>query len=489
MNTLPSDITSAEASVSKHVVIIGGGITGLSAGWYLQKKAVQRGLALTYTILEHSNRWGGKIRTEQIDNIGDAPFILEAGPDALLTRKPWALELAGELGLSERILPVNAKCSRTFVLHKGQPVPLPDGLQLLVPTQLVPFLSSPLFSLRGKLRVGLDLLISPRRANTDETLANFVRRRLGAEILDKLGEPLLAGVYNGDPERQSMLATFPQFLTLEKQYGSLIRGMLATQGVRANSKDKEPPFIAFKIGMIELVSTLVEKLNGSLRLNAGVNGIKRLANNRYRVIVTGGSEIDADGIILTAPAPVTSKLLREIAPEAADHLRTIPYAGIGTAYFAFQQEDVPHPLKGFGLVVPGSERRQIDGITWTSSKWNCRAPSGYVLLRVFFGGPRTRGTLQLNDSDLLSIIRAEFQKILGISAPPLFYRIYRWNEGYPQYNLEHLECVSTAEAALPSRIFVAGSAYRGVGVPDCIRQGRDAAIQLIGALVQVREVS
>jgi protoporphyrinogen/coproporphyrinogen III oxidase len=463
--------------LDRRAVIIGGGITGLSAGWYLQQEAARQGINLSYTILESSYRWGGKVQTEQVDETGDTPFILEAGPDAFLTRKPWALELARELGLDERILPVNMENNHTFVLHRGQPVPLPDGLQLLAPTRLMPFLRSPLFSPWGKLRAMLDFFIPPRRSDADETLANFVRRRLGAEMLDTLGEPLLGGVFNGDPERQSMAATFPNFPALEKKYGSLIRGLRAGQRERT-----VPAFISFKSGTHELVDALVQRLNGDLRLNTGVSAIEH--DTHYRVVTTDGSVIEADALILATPANVTAKLLRQIAPEAANHLDSIPYAGIGAIYFAFRREDIPRPLKGFGLVVPGSEGRQFDGITWTSSKWTDRAPDGFELLRIFFGGPRTRHTLHMDDAELVRAMRGELKSIFDISAAPLFYRIFRWQDGYPQYNIGHLEHVAAAEAALSPGISLAGSAYRGVGVPDCIRQGRDAAKKLAATFAE-----
>lgn len=459
----------------KSVVIVGGGITGLSAGWYLQQGSARLG----YKLLEQSNRWGGKIWTEQIDGAGDVPFILEAGPDAFLTRKPWALALARELGLSERIQPVNIDNNRTFVLHRGRPIALPEGLQLLVPTQLGPFMRSPLFSPWGKVRTLLDWWLPARQSDVDETLASFVRRRLGAEMLDKLGEPLLGGVFNGDLEQQSMLATFPQFPALEKQHGSLLRGMLRKP---ASTETTEPPFISFKTGTHELVKQLVAQLQGELCLNTGVRQIEHLDHGRYRVVTNTATVLEADAIILATPAPITAHLLRAIAPAATEHLSGIPYSGIGTAYFAFHSDDVPHPLTGFGLVIPRSERRAIDGVTWTSSKWHGRAPANHVLLRVFFGGTRTRATLQLDDAALLPMLQAELKSIFGIAAPPLFHRIYRWPDGYPQYNLGHLERVAAAEAALPPGIFIAGSAYRGVGAPDCVRQGRDAAAQVLRLL-------
>lgn len=466
----------------KHFVIIGGGITGLSAAWYLQQEAAQHEHRLDYTLLEASDRWGGKIRTEQVDYNDDAPFILEAGPDAFLTRKPWAWNLAQELGLSDRILPVNTQNNRTYVLHRGQPVPIPVSVQLFVPTQLLPFMRSPLFSLPGKLRVGLDLLLPKRTADADETLANFVRRRLGVEMLDKLGEPLLGGVFNGDPEHQSMAATFPQFQHMEQQHGSLIRGAINSQRGRAVSE--KPPFISFKTGTHELIDKLVEQLNGTLQLNTAVSAIQPLPNDQYRIVTVDGRTFDADALILTTPAPVTAKLLQDINPEAAKHISAIIYSSVGTGYVAFKSEDVPHALNGFGIVIPGSERRPLDGFTWTSSKWNQRAPAGHVLLRVFFGGPRTRETMFFDDDQLLSLLRAEIKSIFGISASPLFHQFFRWDDAYPQYNLGHLERVKAAERALPPNILIAGSAYAGVGVPDCVRQGREAASKALTAIAE-----
>lgn len=456
----------------KRVVIIGGGITGLSAAWTLQKQAAQEGIALRYTLLESSDRWGGKVQTEQIDSDGDQPFVLEAGPDAFLTRKPWAYTLAQELGLTDRVQSVNRENNRTFVLHRGRPVPLPEGLQLLVPTKIRPFLRSPLFSLWGKIRALFDLIIPKRSESGDETLADFVRRRLGTEILDKVAEPLLGGIYNGDAEQQSIQATFPQFPALEQQTGSLIRGMWATQG--SSKPSSVPAFISFQTGTHELIDKIVSRLSGERLLNAPVHRIEATEYGRYRVVA---NELlyEADAVILATPAFVTANLLRELAPESAARVGSIPYAGIGSAYLAFPRAAVPHPLNGFGLVVPASEQRPIDGITWTSSKWDHRAPIDTVLLRVFFGGPRTKQTLTLDDDALLRVLRAELESLFGITQSPLLTRIYRWHEGYPQYTVGHLERLALAEAALPDGVFLAGSAYRGVGVPDCVRQGQEAA--------------
>lgn len=471
-----------KAARARHLVIVGGGIAGLSAAWY----ARQRDADVQITVLEASERWGGKVYTEQVDADGDAPLILEMGADAFLTRKPWALALARELGLDERIQGVNTNNSRTFVLHSGKLTPLPQGLQLLVPTQLLPFLRSPLFSWRGKLRVLLERFVPQREAYGDETLANFVRRRLGAEALDKLGESLLAGVYNAEPERQSMQATFPQFPALEQKYGSLIRGSRAAQAERKAAPTTEPPFISFKTGAHELVDALVDQLDADLRLNTAVESVEKVGGS-YQFVLASGEMLEADAVIFATPANVTAKLLQRTAPEAAAHLSEIRYAGIGTCYLSFRRVDVPHVLDGFGVVIPSSEGRQIDGMTWTSSKWDGRAPDDEVLLRVFFGGPHTRAMLDLNDADLLAAVRGELRDLLGIEALPLFERVFRWREGYPQYDVGHLERVAAIEAALPDGLLVTGSSYRGVGVPDCIKQGQAAAQQVVEFLSQ-REV-
>jgi protoporphyrinogen/coproporphyrinogen III oxidase len=464
----------------KHVVIIGGGIAGLSAAWYLQQGAAIRGVELRFTVLEQSTVWGGKIYTEQVEGFGNAPFVLEAGADAFLTRKPWALALARELGLEARIQGVNQDHSRTFVVHRGKLVPLPSGLQLLVPTRLWPFLRSPLLSFWGKLRVGMEMLIRPRRNAADESLANFVRRRLGPEALDKLAEPLLAGVYNAEPERQSILATFPQFPALEKQYGSLIRGTRATRRKREPNNDA-PPFISFQSGAHELITALVTQLKGDLRLNVTVRAVRDIMRREggYTVTMNDDTQLEAESVILATPANISAALVRDSVPEAAAQLGAIRYASISSMYLGFLRSEVPHPLDGFGVVIPGSERRRIDGMTWTSSKWNQRAPSGYVLLRVFFGGPYTRDMMELDDDARSAIIRGELRSLLGIAAAPTFQRVYRWQNGYPQYDVGHLDRVAAIESALPPGLYVAGSSYRGVGVPDCIKQGQAVAQQVI----------
>jgi oxygen-dependent protoporphyrinogen oxidase len=295
---------------------------------------------------------------------------------------------------------------------------------------------------------------------------------------------MLAGVYNAEPERQSILATFPQFPALERTHGSVIRGLRAASSQQPPSET--PAFLSFDAGNQTLVDTLVAQLTGDLRLNTTVCNVARIDTDSYEIHLDDGTALAAGAVILATPANVSAALTRETAPEAATLLASIRYAGIGAFYLAYRWKDIVHPLNGTGVVIPPTEGRRIDGITWVSSKWDHRAPPGHALVRVFFGGPHTRAMLDLDDARLTTIVREELADILGVRAAPLFTRIFRWPDGYPQYDVGHLERVAAIEAALPSGIVVAGSSYRGVGVPDCIHQGELAAAKIVETLKSKR---
>jgi protoporphyrinogen/coproporphyrinogen III oxidase len=461
----------------KTIVVIGGGISGLSAAWYLRKYA---GTEVNITVLERSSRWGGKVLTEQVDD-----FIIEAGPDSFITQKPWGLTLARELGLTDHLLGTNDHQRNVYVLNRGKPVVLPDGVLLIVPTKFMPFALSPLISPLGKLRMGLDLFIPPKKADEDETLADFVRRRLGNEALDKIAEPLMSGIYNAEADKQSLLATFPRFRQLEVEHGSLIRGMLA-------SRAKQPPppkdgkrlsaFVSLRNGTQELINALVAQLDAALRLNIEVEAIERNADDTYTIRLKNQPPVHADAIVLTTPAYTTAALVRPFAPQSADRLDAIRYVSTGTISLAYQQSDIKRPLNGFGVVVPQSEKRPINAVTISSTKFNHRAPEGQVLLRVFFGGSRSPESMGLDDAELLRVVKAELRTILGIEAEPQFHRIYRWFRANPQYDLGHLDRVAEIEAGLPEGLYVTGSAYRGVGMPDCIAQSEQTARKVAEAL-------
>ncbi len=474
-----------------HVTIIGGGISGLSAAWFLQQAAQPGSRPVRYSLLEKSAAWGGKIHTEQVVSAASQPFIVEGGPDSFITQKPWALQLARSLGLETRLLPTNDHLRRTYVLHRGRPTPLPDGVLLIVPTRFLPFAMSPLISPLGKLRMGLDLVIPPRRDGDDETLADFVTRRLGAEALDKIAEPLLSGIYNAEAEKQSMLATFPRFLQIEQEHGSLIRGMLASRRARTSQPKLAAPgeplsmFISFKGGMQELVAELHSRLTGDCRLQTGVQSVHRRAadgNRRYVVSLDDGSKLVSDAVILAIPAYMAAKLLHGLAPSATPLLNGIRYVSTGTISLGYRTADVNHPLDGFGVVIPRTEARHINAITWTSTKFHERAPQDHILLRAFFGGSRTPHMMHKTDDELLSLVLGELAAIMGLDAAPLFHKIFLYFDANPQYDVGHLERVAAIERALPPGVYVTGSPYRGIGIPDCVLQAQQTAERLLNEL-------
>ena len=471
------------------VAIIGGGISGLATAYYLQRHAAQNNRPCQYTLIERSPTGGGKILTEQVHGFGDTPFIVEAGPDSFISQKPWALQLAREIGLQDSFLGTNDDRRKTYVLQNGKPTPLPDGVLLIVPTRFSPFILSPLISPLGKLRMGLDFLIPARKDDEDETLADFVRRRLGDEALDKIAEPLLSGIYNSDAEKQSLMATFPRFRDIEKKHGSLIRGMLSSRAHGpAKPAQAAPPttppakplsaFVSFRNGASQLIDTLVPKLTGDLRFNTGLCEVKQISDETgaaYMLSLSDGTKIAARHVVLATPAFVSAELLKLLAPDASTRLSAIRYVSTGTVSFGYVRSEVNHPLNGFGVVIPRSEKRPINAITWSSTKFDNRAPAGHALIRVFFGGSRNPEIMSRSDEDILDIARDELKAIMGVDATPVFHRLYRWRNATPQYDVGHLKHVDAIEAALPDGIYVTGSPYRGIGIPDCVHQAQQTA--------------
>lgn len=491
----PSEPDSGPAQVA----IVGGGITGLSAAFYLERAARAAGRPVHCTVIERDARFGGKLLT---DTVGEC--VVEGGPDSFITQKPWGLQLARELGLADQLIPTNERRRKVYVLARGRLRPMPDGMMLVVPTRMLPFALSPLISPLGKLRMVLDLLIPPRRDSGDETLAEFIRRRLGREALDKLAEPLMSGIHNSETERQSIMATFPRLREVEAQHGSLIRGMVAQRAAALRrqatsagqgSADARPdanlattPFVTLKNGVAGLTDALVRALSG--RLISG-RGVAALAHDPaearpYRLRLDDGEVLEADAVIMAAPAYTTAELVAPFVPELADGLRQIRYVTTGTVSLAYSHAAIGPLLDGYGLVIPRAEQRRINAITITSSKFAHRAPDDTVLLRVFVGGSRNPDVVDLDDAALLALVRAEVNSILGIRAEPLWSRIYRWPRANAQYDVGHLERMDALEALCPLGLLLSGSAYRGVGIPDCVRQGQQAAAAALAHLGRLR---
>jgi len=456
------------------LVVVGAGIAGLAAAHRAVEVARERAVPLDLTVIEARERLGGTIATERADG-----FLVEAGPDSFLSEKPWALALCRRLGVEDRLARTDDRFRKVFVWQAGRLHPLPDGFQLLAPTQFRPFVTSRLFSLPGKLRMALDLVL-PRGVADDESLGAFVRRRLGREALERVAQPLVAGIYTADPDDLSLAATMPRFLELERRERSIILALwrasrrapqAGTSGARWSL------FVTFKDGMEELIAALASRLPpGGVRLKCRATALERTAAG-WRIASDAGLPLDADRVIVTTESFVAGRLLRYVDPALATHLDEIPYASSATVTFGYRRADVPHPLDGFGFVVPQTERRALLACTFSSVKYPGRAPDGHALLRCFVGGALNEAILELDDDALVGRCRDELRQAMGITAPPVVTRLYRWPAAMPQYHVGHLARVEQIErraAALPG-LGLAGGGYRGVGIADCVRSAEAAA--------------
>jgi oxygen-dependent protoporphyrinogen oxidase len=460
------------------LMIIGGGIAGLSAAYYASKNIPDADI----TLLESESRWGGKITTDRIP-YDDGIFIIEGGPDTFLATKPYASTLCKELGLSERLHGTNPNKKNTYVLHRNKLEPLPDGLAMMIPTNVQAILKSRLVSWPGKLRMGLDFMKPAKAVHGDESLGMFVSRRLGREAYENLIEPLMSGIYAGDGDQLSLASTFPYLRDLEIKHGSLARGALK---MRAQSnggmvQGSRSAFLTPTTGLVEIVEALVRSLQKSgarLRLNTSVSQITKI-DSRYMVRLEDGSCFEFDAVVLATPAYVSGQLLVSLDPELASSLKTIPYTSTATISLAYRESDLPRPLDGYGYVIPRSAGRKALAGTWTSTKFPHRTPEGYALIRVFVG--RAGQDIPWDKDELLALAKEEVKLTSGITAEPILSRVFTWDKAMPQYNLGHPEILKRIETKLENHLglALAGNGYRGIGIPDCIRSGELAADRIL----------
>lgn len=460
----------------KRLVIVGGGIAGLATAYFALEKAKKIGETLHLQLLDEKDRLGGCILTDKVNG-----FVIEGGPDCFLYEKPWALALCEKLGLGERILNTNEN-RRVFILSNGKLHELPEGFMLMVPTNFMSFIKSSLISWPGKIRMGMDLFIPKKKLDKEESLADFVRRRLGEEALEKIAEPLVAGIHAGTPETMGLKSTFPRFLQMEKEYGSLIRGMLARRKMARKWESRGGPkrtmFLTLKDGLGEWVDCLREKIGEDrIGLKKKVMGLRRTEKGDYQVPLSDGTSLVTDAIILATPSFITAKIVEEVDLKLSEILLTIPYVSSATVSLAYHRSQIHHPLDAFGFIIPRSERRRIMASTWTSVKFNHRAPEGYVLLRVFVGGANNEELVSLNDDEMLRMIQEELKEIMDVEGDPVLTRIYRWEKSMPQYLVGHLEKVARIEerANLYPGLFLTGCAYKGIGISDSIHDAEIVA--------------
>jgi oxygen-dependent protoporphyrinogen oxidase len=468
--------------------VIGGGVTGLSAAHRLAVRAAGARRALEVVVLEAKDRLGGAIWTERRDG-----FVLEGGADSFITNKPWGVDLCRSLGLGDRLVGTDPQNRRSFVVRNGRLVPVPEGFVLMAPSRLTPLLTTPVLSLRGKLRVLLDLILPRKTDESDESLASFVRRRLGREVLERLVQPLVGGIYTADPAELSLQATLPQFAAMERDHGSLIlaaiRQTRAARSIeRVASGARYGLFTTIDEGMAALPKALVEALpDGSARTSSAVRRlIPPEAGGTWRIELLNGPPIEAVGVLLTTEAHAAARLVDGFDSELALHLRSIPYASSAILNIAYRRDQVAHPLDGFGTVVPAIEGRSILAVSFTSVKFPGRAPAGTVLMRVFVGGATQPDLFDRDDAAIESLARRELADLLGVSGEPLFAEVARHPRGMPQYTLGHLDRVALIRRRLQRHagLVLAGNAFDGVGIPDCIRSGQNAAESLLSALAE-----
>jgi oxygen-dependent protoporphyrinogen oxidase len=455
----------------KRIAIIGGGISGLSAAFALEKHR-RAGAALEYVVYESTSRLGGVLVTERVDGC-----LVEAGPDSFLTEKPWASDLCREVGLGDQLIGSNDADRKTYILVKGRLALIPDGLMFMVPTKIMPTVLSPLFSLRTKLRMAGEWFHPPRKADADETVAAFVERHYGPEMVDRLADPLLSGVYGGEASQLSVRAVLPRFTEMEASHGSLGRAMLAARKrmAQASKAPARPLFTSLKDGMQQLVDAVVSRLPASaLRTNTSVRAVQP---NREGWSLSADNSNNFDAIIFATPARTAAELLRSASTELASELAAIQYTSSVTVNLGYDRSVRAALPPGFGFLVPRSEGKRMLAATFVHNKFPHRAPDDRALLRCFVGGARSEQILQTPDEELIRIIREELNQIIGVKANPLFTRVYRWKGAMAQYGVGHLERLQRIETLLQQLpgLTLAGNGYRGIGVPDCVRSGSDAA--------------
>jgi len=471
------------------LAVIGGGISGLAAAHRLTELRTQSQQPVEITLFEAGPYPGGVAGTKHIGE-----YLVETGADMFITSQPAGVRLCERLGLAERLMTTSTEFRGSLVLRKGRPIPVPEGFMLLSPGRILPVLTSPIFSPWGKLRMGCDLILPRGRRQPDESLADFVRRRLGREALDRLIQPLVGGIYTSDPERLSLRATLPRFLEMESQHRSLIlasrRQNAGSPAESSGSGARYGLFVTLPGGISELFERLVNVLQERIHLKTGtaVRSLKKRDDGRFDVELDSGCEV-FDGVIAATPAPITARFLSGLAdvhpgPELRSLLTGIEYASTAIVVSGHRLADIRHPLNAFGLVIPAIEKRRVLAVSFTSRKFPGRAPAGRILLRTFVGGAMQPELLQHDDATILRIVREELRDILGVEGEPDFAEVAWHRNAMPQYHVGHVERVARIRAltALVPGLELAGNAYSGVGLPDCIQSGESAAQRLVSDL-------
>ncbi len=464
-----------------HVTIIGGGIAGLTTAFYLQKLISAKCLPLTCTLIESSANVGGKIVTQKFDD-----FTVEGGPDSFITRKPYVLDLCKDLDIEDKLIPINSR--NTFhILRQNKLVPLTQGLYLGIPDSLESVYNLPLLSFAGKVQMMAEIFLKPRPSNHDESLTRFMSRHFGKEACNAIYAPIMAGIYGTSPEKLSIRSLYPQLLELEHQYGSLITSIhtLKNTNLSGAAKPKSPVFMSFKNGMNELVETIQNNLKCKLKVNTKIRSIVKTQAG-YDVTDSYDQRCHTHAIVLATPACVASGIVADISDDLTHLLNKIQYTSTATITLGYKLSDLPESLDldSSGFLAPFIENRNIMGCTWASKKFNYRAPDDVLLIRVFIGGPDKSHLVNLTDNKLLQLVYDELNYVLKINPDPMFHRLFHWPNGNPQYEVGHIDLLSSLNRAvskLPG-IYLTGSSYNGIGITDCVRHAKLTAEKIVAEL-------
>ena len=463
----------------KRIAIIGGGISGLSAAYTLEEKR-QSGTPVQYSLFESSPRLGGVLLTDRVDGC-----LIEAGADSFLTEKPWAADLCRKVGLGDQLIGSNDAGRKTYILVKGKLVELPDGLMFMVATKIMPTLRSPLFSVRTKLRMAAEWFHQPHKAVEDETVAQMVERHYGPEMVELLADPLLSGVYGGEASQLSARAVLPRFTDMESKHGSLGRAVLSARNkiLRRTGEPAPPLFTSLKNGMQQMVSALVAKLDArSLLTSAPVQSL--IPQDNGWTVCAGYQTDHFDAIIIATPAQAAASVLASADDDLSRELGEIRYSSSVTVTLGYDEKVRASLPPGFGFLVPRGAGHRMLAATFVHNKFSYRAPANRALIRCFLGGTRDEEILQASEEEILRIVRGELRQIISLNAEPLFARVYKWKSAMAQYVVGHLERLQRIEALRQKLhgLALAGNGYGGIGVPDCVRSGAEAAGKILAEM-------
>lgn len=466
----------------RRLAIVGGGIAGLSAALFLDRAIAGEGLPLEVRLFESREVTGGVIRTETRDG-----FLMDLGPDSLFRAKPAAAALARELGLGDQLIDANRQETATLLWGRGGLHPLPDGLELVAPSRILPLITTGLFSPVGKIRMMMEPFIPPRRDGADESIAGFVRRRLGGEAVRRIAGPLMAGIHAGDPERLSLKATFPRLIDIERKHGSLTMGMRKLRAQMAAARKGKsgppagPPFVSFRAGLQTLTDTMTAALRHVMVSTGSPVESLSPSEDGYDLLLGGGEAWKASACLLAVPSWAAARLVRSFAGPLAAALEKVRYVSTATVFLGFPRGAGVSIPPSTGFLVPRGEGRSFFGCTFVTNKFSGRSSGHGTLLRAFVGGAGDEAALERSDGELVEGIRGDLRDMIGLTAEPSVVRVQRWERANPQYEVGHEDVVAEVDRHLEDLpgLLVTGSGLRGVGVPDGVDLGREAADSLL----------